>query len=788
MPESTISNSIKVNKIRRSSRKGGRSLSVFLSTAAVLCSTAAAGQERQSRDAGAGAGAGTDIVVTARRRDESVTEVPASITAYSSEFLEKQNIQSFVDYATKVPNLSFQYGQGNNNLWSGDRETAIRGVVGNGTTAYYIDDTPVPSSVTPQVLNLERVEVLKGPQGTLFGASSMGGNMRFITKKPSLTDSSGEAEIQAGGTKNAGLDLMTNMKGGFVIVPDRIAIDAAAGYMHESGFLTRRFPGENPDNPISVKDQARSDIFSGSLALRVAVTDSLEATISALGQYTNLQGFPGAYVPLPSYTPVSYTVDRDSNVQEYSKDRWGLGAFVLKYNGEGFSITSSSSFFKRHITEVEDDTEGTNTYFENVENVDLGRPTFYYLTHDKEERYTQETRLSFDEGTIIPKLSGIVGAFYQRQISKNDAPPIVVPELEAAGFPYPYVTNTKSINKNTNFAIFGEIYYEVIPKLTVTLGLRQYMIKQTQDPAITTGSVFGPTGIAEEPGFREKQSGLVPKAVISYAIGNRGNIYASAAKGFRPGGSGGQMANYCAPDLAKLGLDLVSASRYRSDSLWSYEVGAKSQFAGGRLSASAAAFRMDWSDIQQTTLLAECGLPLTMNAGKARIKGGEVEVSGQPFADVPLTLQFGVGYTDARLIDPGILEQDPNSRLGSVPKWTGTVSGYYEAPIQDDISLFLSADYSYTSSTKVLTVTDTEGNYVTRRPINLVNANFGVNVGPAQIMFFVKNLFDKRLNLGHQSSRAFEREEMLEDGTTQMRPRGVVSRPRQMGVQLHLNF
>ena len=90
-----------------------------------------------------------EIIVSARRRDEALTNVPASITAYSSDFLEKQNIQTFTDYATKVPNLSFQYGQGGNLLWSGDRQTTIRGVVGNDTTAYYINDTPVPASVSP---------------------------------------------------------------------------------------------------------------------------------------------------------------------------------------------------------------------------------------------------------------------------------------------------------------------------------------------------------------------------------------------------------------------------------------------------------------------------------------------------------------------------------------------------------------------------------------------------------------------------------------------------------------
>lgn len=120
-----------------------------------------------------------EVVVSARRKDELLTTVPASITAFTSDYLQKQNIQSFADYATKIPNLTFQYGQGADLLWSGSRETTIRGVAGQGTTAYYINDTPVPSSVSPQTPDLDRIEVVKGPQGTLLGASSMGGNLRY---------------------------------------------------------------------------------------------------------------------------------------------------------------------------------------------------------------------------------------------------------------------------------------------------------------------------------------------------------------------------------------------------------------------------------------------------------------------------------------------------------------------------------------------------------------------------------------------------------------------------------
>lgn len=726
--------------------------------------------------------AAQEIIVSARRRDEALTNVPASITAYSSDFLQKQNIQNFADYATKIPNLSFQYGQGGSLLWGGDRQTTIRGVVGNDTTAYYINDTPVPASVSPQTLNLERIEVLKGPQGTLFGASSMGGTLRFITKKPSLSETSGTVQVQGGGTRHGGFDFDGNAMVNAVLVPDRIALDVAVGYTRESGFITRQFPDATTGDPVSKKGQGRSDSYIGSVTLRVKLTDALEATINGIGQISNLHGFPAAYVPLPGYKPLSYTVQRDRDVQEYSKDRWGIASLVLNYAGDGFSVISSSSYFKRTIRELEDDTEGTNQYFEdNPDNpIDLGRPVFYVTSLSKERRLTQEVRLSFDQGTILPNISSIVGFFHQNQRGYSISPGIFVQEMEDAGLTPPYLSSATANTRKIDTAFFGEIYYEPVPKLTLTLGLRKYWVTRNTKASTDTGYLYE-DGVSENPALHNKETGVVPKAVLSYEIGDRGNVYVSASKGFRAGGQQARLLAACEPDLAKLGLTQNDIGQYKSDTLWSYEVGAKSRLAGGRLSASAAAFRMDWSDIQQNTLLPICGVSFTTNAGKARINGGELEISGKPFAGVPLSIQIGLGYTDAILKDPGILPQAPNSRLGLVPKWTGTISGSYETPVSDNVSLFVAADYSYSSSTKV---PDGEGGFHTRQPINIVNSNLGLNIGRSQIMLYVKNLLDKRLNYGDQPSASFDRQ----DDEGQRLPRGVVSRPRQIGVQYQLNF
>jgi len=726
-----------------------------------------------------------EVIVTARRKEEGLTSVPASITAYSSDFLEKQNIQSFADYATRIPNLTFQYGQGSDYSstgFSGGRQTAIRGVAGSNTTAYYINDTPVPSSVSPQTLDLDRIEVLKGPQGTLFGASSMGGNLRFITKQPSLTQNNYTLQMQGGGTQDGGPDFEGDGLANVVLVPEKIGLDAAFGYTRDSGFIKRRFPDAS-GNLVTRDGQGRNDEFSGSLSARIKVTERLQATLDAIGQISNLRGYPAAYVPLPGYKPLSYTLDRDRDVQEYSKDRWALGSLVLNYAGEGFSVVSSTSYFARQVWEQEDVTEGTNFFFDNTLGTPVGEPAFYSINITHDRRITHETRVSFDDGLILPGLSGIGGVFYQHTIRNFQQPPVAVPALAGAGLSPDYIANQNFPTLEDNGAVFGEIYYNIVPKLTLTLGLRQYWVTQKTDPTLSTGVLNSPGGDAV-PELRNSQAGRVPKAVLSYKIGTEGNVYASASKGFRVGGAQAPLPDFCSGDLAALGFTREGALRYQPDTLWSYEIGAKNRFENG-ISLSSAAFQIDWSHIQQSVLLPTCTFSFTTNAGKARIRGGELEASGRPIATVPLSLQFGLGYTDGILLDPGLIPQAPDTRLAQVPQWTGTVSGYYEQPLNNGTSLFVSADYSYTGS---VSVANGGGAFLTRQPFNIVNGNVGVRFGRSQLMLFGKNLLDKRLNYGDLYAAGFDREELLPDGTPQRLPRAAVSRPRQLGLQYRVDF
>src|SRR5580692_10738659 len=262
--------------------------------AVMLAAAAPAGAQEQA-SATENNGAIETVVVSARKREESIAEVPTSITAFTSETLKDYNIQSFTDYASKTPNMSFTYGGGPTGV-ADARTVAIRGITGQnlfgtaGATGFYIDDTPVPGSVDPRVVDQASIEVLKGPQGTLYGESSLGGNVRLITKQPDLTKSGFGYMAQAGMTSGGGsADGGANAIANAVLIPDRAALRVVLFANHDAGYLTRTYPTD-PASPAggdpflsvprtSVGDQGAITAYGGSAALLFRVTDSLDVKL-----------------------------------------------------------------------------------------------------------------------------------------------------------------------------------------------------------------------------------------------------------------------------------------------------------------------------------------------------------------------------------------------------------------------------------------------------------------------------------------------------------------------------
>jgi iron complex outermembrane recepter protein len=699
------------------------------------------------------------ITVSARKRDESLATVPVSITVFTGETLENYNIQSFTDYATKTPNVSFSYGGGPTGI-ADARTVAIRGITGqnlygtSGATGFYIDDTPVPGSVDPRVLDIDNIEVLKGPQGTLFGESSLGGNVRLITKKPNLEKDEFSFMTQAGLTSGGGsADGGANIIGNLVLLPDKLALRTVLFFNHDAGYLTRTFP--DPTSPAvadpflaaprtSVGNQGAQSTFGGSLAALLRVTDNFDATLRVMFQNTSDNGFPATFAPLPSFTP-DYTLNRAYDVQPHASDVWALPSLDLKYTGQGWSFVSSSSFFYRHTQDVEDSTYGTQQIFASYYQV-TGLPSQPYLWDGEHfhDQITEEMRVSFDP---VHNLSGTVGAFYSQTHTKFTIPPTYANGLVAATVnntvvgPWPddeiWTQNNPAVQKDKS--LFGELYYKFFDRYTLTLGARQYWLSQEADFTANGFMNFGAT--ASDP-QHNTESGLDPKAGISYQMTDDAMVYASASKGFRAGG-----AQAFAPFCAQADLPVSDITQLKSDTLWSYEVGTKVQLPHPGLLLTAAAFHIDWKNLQQQVALP-CGSYFDINGGEVEINGGEVEIAGHLFR--PLQIRFGVGYEDTKITDPGALSIvgiESGSRILGTPAWNASLGGVYTQPLTNSIDGFVSADYSYTGNSQAL-LNGGGGAESTRPSYSLANLRFGVDHDKSEASLNIHNLTNAKPNLG----------------------------------------
>ena len=698
------------------------------------------------------------ITVTARKRGESLAEVPTSITAFTADALEDFHVQSFNDYATMTPNLSFSYGGGPTGI-ADSRAIAIRGITGqnlfgtSGATGFYIDDTPLPGSVDPRILDIDNIEVLKGPQGTLYGESSLGGNIRLVTKQPSLTGNAFSYSADAGVTSGAGSpDGGLSAIGNLVLIPDTMALHVVAFGDHEGGYLTRTYPAA--DSPAttdpfvsaprtSVGDQGAITTYGGSVSALLKIASDFDIKIRVMHQQQNDYGFPATFAPLPSFTPV-YTLDRAFDVQPKATDNWTLPSIDLTYRGSGYTISSSTSYFHRHTEDIEDSTYGTQQIFASYYQVN-GLPAQPYLwqgdhTHNE---ISSETRVSFDP---VHNLSGTAGFFFSNTNTLFYIPPTYAQGLVAATanntvvgpWPNNEIWTQSNPGNQKDISLFGELYYKFLDKFTLTLGLREYWLKQRTDYTADGFMNFGPTPSDPQ---SNSENGTNPKVGLSYQVDNSTMVYASISKGFRAGG-----AQAFLPFCAEPSLPISDITQLKSDTLWTYEVGTKVQLQDVLL--SAAAFHIDWKNIQQQVALS-CGSYFDINGNKARINGAEFEALGHITPD--LQLRAGLGYESTSITDPGALGLvglTAGTRILDTPSVTGSVGAVYKKAVLTDKSAFISVDYSYTGDSVSL-LNGGEGAMATRPSYSLVNTRFGLDWGNSELALNFRNLTNAKPNLGN---------------------------------------
>ncbi len=712
------------------------------------------------------AGSLESITVTAERRAESIQDVPLSVTAISGETLQKFGDLNFADYAHTIPNLSF--GAGSDFGVTNGRNVTIRGITGgryrNGqaTTSYYIDDTPVPLSLDPRVLDLMRIEVLRGPQGTLFGSSAMGGTVRVITRPAEAQSTTGFVDVQGFDINHggAGYDLSGTVN--VPLIQDELALKFSAYSSYKPGIFTREYgyattPGFTvpPSQPTGRETHVGSDTEYGGLLTLTYTPSALPGlTVTPTAIY---QSSRGNGLPLADYTTSNLIQVRPLDVGETFSDEWAFSSLNVKYKTDFGSFISSSTWFDRHSYDNEDGTEvvsiGTFGTAPCPANQYCASPSPSYLSLDA---FTQEVRF---ESSFPGPVQMIAGGYYNHSKSFNIQGEVL--PYDATGAPA-FIEDIP--HSGNEVAEFGDLTYTPIPAVELSAGVRGatlgYKSTYVADGWINGGASDSPT--------QHREHAVTPRYTAKYKITDDAMVYASAAKGYRIGG-----ANAVLPPICD-GQGPADPGSFKSDSLWSYEVGTKDTAFEGRLRTRLAAYRIDWKNIQQSVLLG-CSFSITENAGAATSTGAEIEADIAPMRG--LNLSFGAGFDNAKItaVPPGATGFTVGQSLNGVPKFTASLLGDYTVPTAVG-DAFVRAQYSFTGRS-VSYANDPTGRE--RSPYSLVDLHVGVTRGPLEASLFAKNLLDKRANLGDEQSEIAE---------IPGRPRWLIAQPRTLGIELRYAF
>jgi iron complex outermembrane recepter protein len=707
------------------------------------------------------------VIVTAERRSESIQEVPLSVTAISGETLEKFGELSFTDYAHSIPNLSF--GTGSDFGVTNGRTVTIRGITGgryrNGqaTTSFYIDDTPVPLSLDPRVLDLERIEVLRGPQGTLFGSSAMGGTVRIITKPAAASGSSGSFDVQGFDINHGGAGYDISGTYNMPLIQDELAVKFSAYSSYKPGIFTREWgvattPGYTV--PASQAPGAETHVgddieFGGMLTLTYtpSALPGLTVTPMAIYQSSRSNG-----LPLADFTPNNLVQIRPLNVGESTSDKWSFESFTAKYKTGFGSFISSTTGFHREGLDNEDGTETVTTlYGQNYVTPPLPpvylaapAPSFLDITS-----FTQEVRF---ESSFAGPVQFIVGGYYNHGTS-HTGQNLTVPFVD--GQPG-YIQNVP--HANNEVAEFGDLTYTPISALELSAGIRASSLQFVQHNYWYGWINEG----VEDVTIRHSESAITPRYTAKYQINADAMVYANAAKGFRSGGAN-SVPSYCG----------AAGGEFKSDSLWSYEVGSKNTLFDGRMNTRVAAYRIDWNNIQQSILLP-CSYNVTSNAGNATSTGGEIEADIAPIHG--LNLSFGAGYDNAKItsVPAGATGFVAGQSLNGVPKLTASLLADYSVPTAFGAA-FIRPQYSFTGRSVSYSVLSVQQGGRVRDAYSLVDLHVGGTTGPWEASLFAKNLFDVRANLGDEQSETTELQNPL-------RPRWLIAQPRTIGVEIKYRF
>lgn len=602
-----------------------------------------------------------EIIVTAELRKEPLQDVPVSVQVLGQKQLDAQGVRSMDDVARLTPGVSFQRNGGSLNDYNGEEsDIAIRGIqssAGAQTTGIYLDDVPIQGrhmqfgtlNAYPALFDLARVEVLRGPQGTLFGAGSEGGTVRFITAQPSLHSFSAYTLAEGADTDGGDPSYQMGAAAGGPISEGTLGYRVSASYRRDGGWVDR-VDFLNGDTVEKNSNWQDTYVLQG--ALTYAPTANLTITPSIYFQDLYLNDTPDTWSTL-SDAPAG--VFRNGNlVNNKSSDPWVLPSMRIEWDdlwGGAAKLTANTAYFSRNQRARVDYTEFNRIIYTGNPYPPPGHVAPAYFT-DSQHNVVQELRLQ----STAPdsRLDWLVGFFYEHQ-RENTTQTVYDPTLREdvlseAGYDIgPLVDGVYSYLQSpflaidTQYALFGQVDYRLIGGLKLTAGVRAEDAKfDGQAHYEYPINVLGPPVTSSS---SSSERPVTPRLGLSYQPRSSILLYTSAAKGFRIGGINAPLPGACDPELSALGHPDGAPPRYGSDSVWSYELGAKTMLWQRRLVIDASVYRIDWNGIQQNIYLPLCGFEYTANLGRAESRGGDLDI--RALVTKSLTLQVSAGYTDA---------------------------------------------------------------------------------------------------------------------------------------------
>ena len=734
-----------------------------------------------------------EVVVTALKHKTNIQQTPLAISAVDAQQLSNQGITDSTQLSRVSPDLVITQGS------NGTARLTIRNIyaAGEPTVGLYYDETPITGSVgvtsdaggsTPdiQLFDVQRVEVLRGPQGTLYGAGSMAGTVRLIFNKPDLQRFGGTAAGEIDSIAGGGMGYNTQGELNLPIIDGKLGARVVAFYTHQGGWLDNTTLGLHHFNT--------SDSRGGRVLLRY--TPASNITVDGLAVFQNMQGYSSAwnyqtYVNggpkydqmIATRTPVndklelySGTLNWDmgfatlTGVASYS-DRELAYSFDYSpyFTGSAASATVTSPGCLRYAGIAPGGACDATQLAGYKATANAMAPVTAFQPQSTKES-TEEVRLANQEH----RLKWTVGVFHSYRKNFVDSELDLTDQMGLRLSPVQRTYQRTVLDVLEQYAGFGEASYDVTKKLTLTLGLRYFDYKKTDTGTVQQGNIVVGNYVQPPITASSSETGLVRKFNVSYQFTPDLMSYASASQGFRPGGVN-----------ESIGLP-AALGPYKSDNLWDYELGVKSEWLKHTLIVNGDVYQIDWSNLQVSASANNGAFGFITNAGNVRVRGVELESTMLPIENLTVTLSGS--YTLARLqgnetAPPGI------NILGAgvdgdyvpmTPKETAQGAVDYVIPINDSMQVLTHADVSYmgTAWTQFARINP----YQHELPAyTLTGLRFGLENDENRwgAYFFVNNLFNETGLVGKSGGAST-------GGVNDVQAVSVM--PRTIGVSFRLSF